>query len=72
VQSSATVGTVSTSSGWNFSETGDFDGDGMSDILWIDTAGNIAIWFMNGATIASTAVLGNIGNSWSVQTLNAE
>jgi hypothetical protein len=31
--------------------TGDFNGDGRSDILWRDTSGNVAIWEMNGTTI---------------------
>jgi hypothetical protein len=30
--------------------TGDFNGDGMSDIVWRDTAGDISIWLINGAT----------------------
>jgi len=72
VQSYATVGVVPISSGWTIVDTGDYNGDGMSDILWTDTSGDLAIWFMNGATISSTAGLGNVGTSWLVQTLNAE
>jgi len=30
--------------------TGDFNGDGKSDILWQNVDGSAAIWFMNGAT----------------------
>jgi hypothetical protein len=41
--------------------TGDYNGDGKSDLLWRDAGGNTAIWFMNGATIASTAVIGDMG-----------
>jgi len=44
----------------------------MSDILWIDSSGNIAIWFMNGATISSTAGYGNVGTVWSVRSTDAE
>jgi hypothetical protein len=40
--------------------------------LWIDTAGDIAAWFMNGTAIASTAGYGNVGTSWIVEGLNAE
>jgi hypothetical protein len=72
IQSTASVGVVSPSSTWSIAETGDFNGDGMSDILWTDGSGDVAIWFMNGATIASTAGLGNVGTSWVVQTQNAE
>jgi len=72
VGSSGTVGAVSTGTTWAINQTGDYDGNGMSDILWIDGSGNVAIWFMNGATIASTAALGNVGTSWQVQAQNAE
>jgi hypothetical protein len=44
----------------------------MSDLLWRDTSGNTAIWFMDGTTIASTAGVGNIPTTWTVQSANAE
>jgi hypothetical protein len=46
-------------------ETGDFNGDGMSDILWRDTSGNTAIWFMNGAT-ASGVCRRMITDGWGI------
>jgi hypothetical protein len=70
VQSTASLGAVPST--WSIAQTGDYNGDGKSDILWIDNTGNVAIWFMNGATIASTAGYGNVGAIWFVQTLNAE
>ena len=51
---------------------GDYNGDGMSDLLWRDTGGNTAMWFMNGTTVASTAGVGNIPTNWTVQSVNAE
>ena len=51
---------------WTIVGTGDFNGDGKADMLWRDTSGNTAIWFMNGATVSSTAGLGNIPTAWSV------
>jgi len=72
VQSTATVGTVPASSTWRIAQLGDYNGNGISDILWIDGSGNLAIWFMNAASIASTASLGTVGTSWTVQSANAE
>jgi hypothetical protein len=44
----------------------------MSDLLWRDTSGNMAMWFMNGTTVSSGAGVGNIPNVWTVQSVNAE
>jgi hypothetical protein len=53
-------------------QTGDYDGNGTSDLMWRDTNGNTAIWFMNGATVSSSAGVGNIPTTWTVQSVNAE
>ena len=55
----------------NFKITGgfnthDFSGDGFSDILWRDAAGDIGIWLMNGAQISQSVSLGSITTNWSV------
>ncbi len=66
------VGTMS--SQWTIAQTGDYNGDGKSDILWIDTSGtsgNVEVWFMNGAKVSSMASF-TIGKGWSVQSANAE
>jgi CSLREA domain-containing protein len=39
----------------------DFDGDGKSDILLRDGAGNIGMWFMNGLVITGGAAVGSPG-----------
>jgi hypothetical protein len=53
---------------WTIVGTGDFNGDGRSDILWRDTSGNVAIWEMNGTTILNqaTSFVGNVAGNWSV------
>jgi serralysin len=56
---------------WTIAQTGDYNGDGMSDILWIDTSGNLAMWLMNGSSIAALGI-GNVGATWSAQSANAE
>jgi hypothetical protein len=50
-------------------QTGDYDGDGMSDLLWQDNLCNTSMWFMNGAAVASTGTLGNIPTVWIVQSV---
>jgi len=72
VKSTANVGAVSTGAPtWHIVEVGDFNGDGNSDILWADSSNNLAIWFLNGSTIASVASLGEL-TGWTVQTANAQ
>jgi len=55
---------------WHVIGTGDYNGDGFSDILLEDNTGNLIAWFMQGATVAKTQTLGNIGSKWTVQSLN--
>jgi hypothetical protein len=63
VTSTATVGQVPN---WSIVGTGDFNGDGESDIVWRDAAGDAAIWLMNGAAILSAGGLGNVATTWSI------
>jgi hypothetical protein len=44
----------------------DFNGSGQSDILWRDTSGMLALWFMNGAAISSAAGAGTVAIDWSI------
>jgi hypothetical protein len=53
-------------------QTGDYNGDGMSDLLWRDSSGNTAMWFMNGTMVASTGAIGTIPIAWTVQSVNAD
>jgi hypothetical protein len=47
---------VPDSSGWRFAGTGDFNGDGKTDILWHNGGtGATQAWFMDGVTMASQA-----------------
>ena len=46
----------------------DLNGDGKADLLWRHKGnGAIAVWLMNGATIASTAFLGSVPAEWEVE-----
>ena len=44
----------------------DFNGDTKSDIAWRDTSGDVAIWLMNGAQVATSAGLGTVATTWSI------
>jgi hypothetical protein len=46
--------------------THDFNCDAKSDILWRNTSGQLALWFMNGAAIASATDAGTVTTDWSV------
>jgi hypothetical protein len=60
-------------SNWSIVETGDFDGDGKSDILWRDSnTGTVTIWFMNGLQVCSTGRVGVVTTDWTIQGLHAD
>jgi hypothetical protein len=65
IASSVDFGVIPSS--WAIQGTGDFNGDGNSDILWRNANGDVVTWFMNGSTIASSTDLGVIPASWTVQ-----
>jgi hypothetical protein len=67
--SSANLGAVPAN--WSIVMTGDYNGDGKSDVLWRDTSGDVGIWFMNGAQ-AQFASVGNVSTVWSIQSANAD
>jgi hypothetical protein len=53
---------------WQIKGSGDFNGDGKSDILWQYTDGTPAIWLMNGLNLVSAGVAGsfNPGTDWHI------
>jgi hypothetical protein len=74
VLSTKNFGIIPTS--WNIAVTGDFNGDGKSDILWSNTNGDTSIWFMtgNGAQVQTLSVsdMGIVPPSWVIQGLGAD
>jgi len=43
---------------------GDFDGDGISDLLWQNNDGSVSIWLMNGLCFRSASVILGAGTNW--------
>ena len=59
------VGVVSTT--WQIAGTGDFNGDGNSDILWRNTStGAIAVWYMTGITHTGYDDVGVVSTTWQI------
>ena len=42
---------------WNIAGIGDFNHDGKSDVLWRNADGGLAVWLMNGTTIAASGTI---------------
>jgi len=44
---------------WQIVQTGDFNADGKSDLLWRDTnTGTVAVWLLNGLSVLQSGSLG--------------
>jgi FG-GAP repeat len=51
----------------NFPTLSDVDGDGKADLVWRHmSSGEVAIWLMNGPTIASSGLLGGVPLAWEI------
>ena len=59
-------GVGSVPSNWSIVGQRDFNGDGMTDLLWRDTSGDTAIWFMNGTQVLSSTGIASLDSTWSV------
>jgi hypothetical protein len=44
----------------------DFNGDGLSDVLWRDSSGDVGMWLMNGTSVLQTKVIANAPSNWSI------
>jgi hypothetical protein len=64
VSSTTTVGTINAADGWHFADTGDFNGDGKTDLLFLnDTTHGVAVWEMNGSQVTANPQIGTINAS---------
>ncbi len=64
----AAAGIGNVPSNWKIAGLGDFNGDGVTDILWRDSnTGTVVIWFLSSAmAVQSTATVGVVGTTWSI------
>jgi hypothetical protein len=63
---SVSLGVVPTQ--WRIAGTGDFNGDGETDILWQNSAtGERAIWLMNGTSYSRSVSLGVVPTQWEMR-----
>lgn len=61
VSSATTIGTINAAGGWHFAATGDFNGDGKTDLFFVnDTTHGAAVWLMNGSQITAGPQIGTI------------
>jgi hypothetical protein len=66
------IGSVSLPSigtAWQLVGVGDFNFDARNDLLFRNTNGKMAVWFMNGSTYLGSAPIANgkaLGSAWNV------
>src|SRR5262249_51206457 len=47
--------------------TGDFNGDGKSDLLWLNTStGQAVIWLLNGTSVSGGGSPGSAASPWTI------
>jgi hypothetical protein len=54
---------------WHIIDTGDFNGDGLDDVLWQSDSGQISDWFgqSNGGFASNANFNAQLNNSWHIQ-----
>lgn len=57
----STTNLLPTDPTWKFYAAGDFNGDGVTDIVWLRADGTLTVWLMSGANAASPTVISNAG-----------
>jgi hypothetical protein len=52
--------------GWSIAGVGDFNNDGITDILLSNTGSGVAIWFMSNGVLALAAGVGTMAPGWAI------
>ncbi|MCK1667753.1 FG-GAP-like repeat-containing protein [Bradyrhizobium sp. 153] len=61
ISATGMVGTISAFAGWGYADVGDFNGDGKSDLLLLNSANNgVAVWELNGTGVLANPQVGTI------------
>lgn len=55
------------STGWSLKATGDFSGDGQTDVLWRNTDGKVAVWILNGSGRIGGGFSNNQTSAWYLE-----
>jgi hypothetical protein len=64
------IGTINAASGWHFAEVGDFNGDGQSDLLFVnDTTHGVAVWQINNGHVSAAPQVGTMDAGAHYQSL---
>jgi Ser-tRNA(Ala) deacylase AlaX len=65
VVANQTIGTINATGGWHFADTGDFNGDGKTDLLMLnDNTNGVALWQMDGTQVTSNSQVGTLAAGW--------
>jgi len=64
---SGPVAVVPPEQGWSIADTGDFNGDHRSDILWRNISGELHIYLMNGTSIEANGTFASVSDpNWTI------
>ena len=55
------------SNDYQIEETGDYNGDGNSDVLWRHVSGHVVTWELDGGNIVHYHDLGQVDTIWQIQ-----
>lgn len=64
IDSAGAIGTASLD--WQIAGLADFNGDGRADILWRRASGEVAVWFLDGATLIGSPTFATVGPEWTI------
>ncbi|MCK1305757.1 FG-GAP-like repeat-containing protein [Bradyrhizobium sp. 45] len=65
ISAAGTVGTISAFAGWGYADIGDFNGDGKSDLLLLNSVNKgVAVWELNGTSVLASPQVGTMASGF--------